>query len=453
MMVRTRIARSQWLLLACALVAGCSAPQPPVASNQTADASKNPAAESCPSAAEPRRLADSAFTPGSIVPVGFRSRQQPAETPPVPEISLGTPVDSLNESDRAGAAGVPSPAQAPPGVAAEATRAPVFHTAQQPSRPVSDPPERLPRVHDNRRSPEMDAVGRRADALVKIGFRLAERGAVYSARRNFFEALGLIARSLDVARETQDHSRALAAGRIALSEARQFGAGSLAAEVDLARLVAVHRTPVLKHEALDQLSPVVAQQRYYAYAQEQLTLAAGGERSAAMALYGLGKSAPQAQRVGAAGQLSAMGEQVTCFQSALLIDEQNYLAANELGVILAENGHLDTARLLFERSVAISEQAATWNNLAVALARLGDSAAASRAARRADELRGTRLANVTGDNVRWVDPATFAKNGSPSDSGFPQAMDSKPAETQPTPAPPQKKRMALLFPWKSEVRR
>ncbi len=299
----------------------------------------------------------------------------------------------------------------------------------------------------------MDAVSRRADLLVRQGFRLAERGAVFSARRTFFEALGLIARSLDVADQTPDHGKALAAGRTALVEARQFSDGGLAAEVDLGRLVATHRTPVLKHEPLERLSPVVAQQRYYTFAQEQLALAAGGQPSAAPALYGLGKSAPQVRRGATPGSLAAVGEQVACYQAALLADERDYLSANELGVIFAEFGRVEAARDLFQRSLAVSEQAVTWHNLAHTLSRLGDSTGANRAARRAEELRGTRLANLVGDNVRWVDPATFAKNVSPSDGEFPPAVGSESTEARPTTAAPQKKRMAFLFPWKNETRR
>jgi tetratricopeptide (TPR) repeat protein len=206
----------------------------------------------------------------------------------------------------------------------------------------------------------------------------------------------------------------------------------------------------------------VAQQRYFTFAREQLVAAGGGETCAAVALYALGKSAPQVQPVSAGGSLGATGEQVACYQAALSTDEKNYLAANELGVVLADHGQLELARELFERSLAVSPQAATYHNLAVSLARLGDTAAAVRAAQRADEMRMARHDSLTGDNVRWVDAETFAKNSSPSDDGFPSAA-AQPAPTQsatPQPAASQsstaksapKKRMAL-FPWKNTTQR
>ena len=128
-------------------------------------------------------------------------------------------------------------------------------------------------------------------------------------------------------------------------------------------------------------------------------------------------------------------------------------------MILAEHGRLDAARELFARSVAVSEHAATWQNLAQTLTQLGDSAGASRAAARADALRAQRPEPVTGDNVRWVDPATFAKNPSATDGEFPPAVTDRPVSAQPAaqsatqPAmPPQKKRTAM-FPWSNKTQR
>ncbi len=157
------------------------------------------------------------------------------------------------------------------------------------------------------------------------------------------------------------------------------------------------------------------------------------------------RAAPDVQPGGATRSLAAAGEQVACYQAALMADEQNYLAANELGVIFADNGRLEAARDLFGRSLAVSEHAATWQNLAVSLARLGDTAAASRAARRADELRTQLHDDVTGDNVRWVDSATFAKNPSPSDGLFPPATATRPADAQSPPARPRRSGWRCCF--------
>ena len=56
----------------------------------------------------------------------------------------------------------------------------------------------------------------------------------------------------------------------------------------------------------------------------------------------------------------------------MLTDSRNYLAANELAVLLAKNGYLQSARTLLQRSVAGSPQPAAWHNLAVVHRYLGE---------------------------------------------------------------------------------
>ena len=437
---------------------------------------------------EPHRLSDAGRIDDQLLPVGFRSRAA-AEPQADPEVSLGTEVEAPGSGPATVATGASPAAQPtatlPPGAAPQqagrppqpngppasaglapasdrpvmnnplrvATRLPQLDTAVPPAQVAGSPV-----LDDRQRLLELETIARQADALVRQGYRLAERGAVYAARQHFLEAIALVARSLDLAGQNQEHSRALAEGNTALVESRQLAAPA-GVRVDLARIVAAHRTPVLKAASLDALSPVVAQQRYLTFAQERLTLAAGGWPAASLALYALGKSAPQMQPAGSLGSLAATGEQMACYQAALAVNPQNYLAANELGVILAESGRLEAARELFASSVAISEHAATWQNLAQTLTRLGDSAGASRAAARAEALRAQRPEPVTGDNVRWVDPATFAKNPSATDSDFPPAVTDRPAAaqsaaqsaTQPA-ALPQKKRTAM-FPWSNKAQR
>ncbi len=296
----------------------------------------------------------------------------------------------------------------------------------------------------------MEAIAESADALVRQGFRLAERGAVYSARLKFFAALSLMARSLDVEQHTQVYTRSLVAGRAALVEAWDFRASGMPIATDMARIVAAHRTQVLAQVALESLSPVSAQQQYFTYAQEQLALAAGRQPVGSLALYGLGKTAAAARDPADASNLTIAGEQMACYQAALMVDDRNFRAAHELGVLLATHGRLEVARDLFLRSLSLSENAATWRNLAVVWGRLGDTEQALKSNRRADELMNTRLGAVTGSNLRWVDPDTFARSIPPSEGLVPPAAppNSSPAAAT---APPAKKRVAQ-WPWKQESR-
>ena len=54
---------------------------------------------------------------------------------------------------------------------------------------------------------------------------------------------------------------------------------------NLGQLIATHCTPVIKSD-LRQMTPLLALQRYYAYAGEQLAAAGGHEPAASLALYG-----------------------------------------------------------------------------------------------------------------------------------------------------------------------
>ncbi len=120
------------------------------------------------------------------------------------------------------------------------------------------------------------------------------------------------------------------------------------------------------------LSPLVAQQRYYSYAQEQLGIAAAGEPAGSMALHGLGKIHSVIASQPAPAIFAAEPKALVYQQAALLTDSRNYLAANELAVLLAKNGYLQSARTLLQRSVAGSPQPAVWHNLAVVHRYLGE---------------------------------------------------------------------------------
>ena len=76
--------------------------------------------------------------------------------------------------------------------------------------------------------------------------------------------------------------------------------------------------------------------------------------------------------------LEQTGQAIALFRAALIAGPQNYQAANELGVMLAENGQLELARDLLIRSVAVSPQVTTWKNLAVVHKRAGEGDLAKR---------------------------------------------------------------------------
>jgi len=285
------------------------------------------------------------------------------------------------------------------------------------------------------------SVSERADALVDHGFLLGEKGAYYSARTEFKQALRTVAQALDAHFEGNRYSESLAAGWLALEEAGDFSAhGQHGPVVNVALIVASHQTPLLKDYALDDVSPVLAMQHYFSFAQEQLVEACGRAPVAARALYGLGKvhmvlaeKSPSAERL--------HGPKALAFQqAALATDPSNYMAANELGVLLARFGKLHEARTVLQHAVAIYPAAETWRNLSVVHQRLGEEMFAAQSLANwqvALQQAGNSPSPRQADNrsmVQWVSPQTFAgeQASTPNVPSAPEPVmqDQPPAQAQ-----------------------
>jgi tetratricopeptide (TPR) repeat protein len=149
--------------------------------------------------------------------------------------------------------------------------------------------------------------------------------------------------------------------------------------LNMASVLAGHRTPVLKEVDPSTLTPLVALQRYYTFAQERLAFAAGQEGPGSAALYGLGKlttvmaeNSPDERRLHAPKAMAL-------YQAALVVDSHNHRAASELGVLLASFGQLEAAKRVLVHSAELAPRAETWHNLSVVHERLGEQDLAKRA--------------------------------------------------------------------------
>jgi Flp pilus assembly protein TadD len=299
-----------------------------------------------------------------------------------------------------------------------------------------EPQERrtqLPWAQTGPRSAAMDVVAQRAQRHVDHAFQMAERGATYTARSEFIKALQLIAAATDMSQNTRMYSKALAAGLAALKEAGDFTRPATAqSDNDLARIVSGHRTTILKDGPLDLVSTTLAAQRYYTFAREQLALAANQEPSGSMALFGMAKLALGSASDGAGRSFEAVGRGMALYQAALMADCKNYRAGNELGVLLAENGDLQQAREVLIHSVTVSSQLATWQNLSVVHARLGERQLADRAAQHARTL-AQASPSTSGPNVQWLDSESFNRSAPLADGlplvATPNAPAAAPAAT------------------------
>jgi tetratricopeptide (TPR) repeat protein len=296
---------------------------------------------------------------------------------------------------------------------------------------------------DEERSDQLEQVARQADRQIRHGFELAGRGAYFAARSEFIGALRLVAEGLDAEQKTNVHGSALAAALTAIKEAEDFlpDGARLEANMDLAPLIAAHSTPVLKDHT-EKMTPMEAMRCYLTFAQEQFAAAAGREVAGSMALRALGKlhNALGDKKGGPAA--GAESKAMVFYQAALIVYPNNFMAANDLGVLLAQCGEFTNARAMLEHSLSLSRQPDTWSNLAVVYQQLGEKALADRAARQSALLRQAALAKhkmksptSANDTVNWVEPSTFAKTSmnTPNSSG---ATSIPPARTAGLPVEP-----------------
>ena len=84
------------------------------------------------------------------------------------------------------------------------------------------------------------------------------------------------------------------------------------------------------------------------------------------------KFAPPPRRCTVRAEKLDEGKAVVFYQSALIVDPQNFMAANELGVLLTRFGRWNDARNALEHAVAASGTPTSWRNLAVVCDRMGD---------------------------------------------------------------------------------
>jgi len=294
---------------------------------------------------------------------------------------------------------------------------------------------RLPPPQPAARSEQLEQIARQADKKIRRGFELAGRRAYFAARAEFVGALRLISQGLDAQHRTTAHSRSLAAGLTALKEAEDFyPAGSrLEADLDLSSIIGGHRTPVLKEASTKDLTPMLALKSYFTFAQEQLASSAGQEVAGSMALHALGKLHAAVAMEGG-GMQAAEPKAMTFYQAALLVCPRNYMASNDLGVLLARCGNLREAEAALQHSLSIHRQPTGWQNLATVYEQLGQMELArqarlqSTATGYAEATRRQTLRQSPHGEVVWVDPATFSQTGT--------GLGPVPERTPSGPAPP-----------------
>jgi tetratricopeptide (TPR) repeat protein len=381
--------------------------------SKAADAPKQSSTRFVLSGIEPLEAAGAPRVPGDLV----RKGKTPFVTP---EIAPAEPPAALQPApDEVAVEPAPTPATKPESEpVAEPHAMPIARGDDERTAPLQ---QGVPFAKTPPRTPEVTAAVARASAKVRHGFELAERGALYAARADFADALKFVAQAYDAQQTERSYGKALAAGLAALKESADFIRQSQSLQdVSIANIVLPHSTPVLKDADLSTLTLADAAQCYYTYAQEQLSAATAGEMCGSMALYGMGRVAVVVGR-SSGQQIEHIGQAVALFRAALIAEPRNFRAANELGVLLAENGQLELARDMLIRSVSVTPQVTTWRNLAVVHKRTGQQNLAQHAEAQAMAMQRAGHGVKNEPAVEWVDPATFAST-KPATDNHPPAV-------------------------------
>jgi tetratricopeptide (TPR) repeat protein len=165
----------------------------------------------------------------------------------------------------------------------------------------------------------------------------------------------------------------------------------------------------------EEVMPQEAVVLYHTYAQQELSIAAKGEQAGSMALYGLGKvNSRMAERHDEDVELTRNA--MTMYSAALDACPDNFMASNELGVLLCRTGHAAEAVDRFTRAIDLSPNATAYHNLAVAQQKLGMAGQA--AANEQESQRLAALDRAAGAvsrraGVQWVSPTEMARVAQP----------------------------------------
>jgi hypothetical protein len=306
----------------------------------------------------------------------------------------------------------------------------------------------------------LEMIAPQAQAHIDYALNLAERGAVQSAQAEFTMALDLVADAVDADTKntTRAHARAVQAGLTALAETKDFVPSDTPHNVviNLAQLTVTHQTPVLKGIDVSQMTRAEALQRYHSYATQQLAFAGGRSAIASTALYGLGRS--ECVTTAGASTRNPLGapNAMALYQAALLVDPQNYMASNELGVLMARYGDLDSAANQLTHSLSIKPQVETWHNLATVYRGMGQTEMAEQADHEYDKLHAVPRSSIASAHdstdlgartpIQWVDTEKFAATATPDGLDGPTAASNK-TKSVAQPDSLGKRLIAKLNPW------
>ena len=209
---------------------------------------------------------------------------------------------------------------------------------------------------------------------IEYGKSLSRHGSYFSAQQEFHAALRIIAISNDLQTNSSRYSRALTEAAVAMKEAEDFVRTEIDSEglLGVASTVETHQSKIINQADLDQISPKQAAQQYLQFAQDCLDRAGGQNAVSAEAFCCLGELHSSTKQSEASPLAMGIAKAIAFHRAALKSDPNNSRSPNELGVLMAKIGQLDSAIALFQQSLANNQTPQTWKNLAKAYQQKGE---------------------------------------------------------------------------------
>jgi hypothetical protein len=209
-----------------------------------------------------------------------------------------------------------------------------------------------------------------AQRLLREANNSLRRKADFTARKKATAALRTAIAMRDAVAGDNQHSLDLESALDAIREARDFGVGASPADhAAMKRLVAVHKTAVLKDRDLSNVSPLGAMSSYLEFAQAKLVSAAGQLREASESLLLLSRVEKRSN-----GSLDPIASAITLTyqRAAAEIDPTNATALYEMGKSLDNAGMVDQARVALTRSIQMAPTCGGYQQLMETARKVGD---------------------------------------------------------------------------------
>jgi Tfp pilus assembly protein PilF len=244
------------------------------------------------------------------------------------------------------------------------------------------------------------------------------RGATHSAKRSTIEALTRIVAMLDARGGPNSHAKHLATALDAIRESSDFaGTYGVVDQDSLVRMVAVHKTTVLKNQSLEKISSLQAIEEYLQVAHENLVAACESIVEASDALVLMGKIQLQMNE---RTDTQAAAVALTYHRAAVSVDPHNAIAHRELGKTLYGQGWIEQAAWSFSRSVELQPTIEHYRLLMQVAQKMGDMETVSQCE---TAINDPRLAAPL--PIRHLDAKSFAATYKPTsnDYSFNESLD------------------------------